>query len=427
MRQRQERKRERLVFVLFVLLSVLVHVFLLAMILSNVSSKPRMSRMPRPDQLVVVPVDPVNLQPSKPPPTPEATPASESEQIRPRRNQLAQVPVPTPTPVMTPIPTPLPPPTPQPTPIPTPLPGSSPSPQPTPTALPSVAPTPKPTPLPSVTPQPTAMPTPSPSAQVAALPPKEQAAKNEIQKFFKDSGMEVPDKVPYGYKSWDDFAQKVLSPDWEEKARVAGTLNYNPTQGSGGGASGQPSGAPNDNASPDPHASGAPSGDGQGNGSGWSFGNNDFSFPGTDKLNQYADVDPNNPLSRPDIKDPFQDNPLQGDRSDVDKFNDHQINPNDFTHLNPGPGARPLQLDYRTTDTGVTFEYDGNTFFADFPPEAMRAQPGQMLKVKYNPSRSADTSHHFDLTWQPQWADRVNDAILAVVTRYNQDKQAGGR
>lgn len=397
MRRRQERKRERLVFVLFVLLSIIVHVVLLI----AMASQPKNNRQAAkpPEQQYQLVQAPEVVEPSKPPPTPEATlpPTSAQDQdtIRPQR-QVQPNPFPVPTP---PIPTP----------TPTPKPAATPTPVPTPTPVASLkpGPTPKPTPMPSVTPTPTAMPTPSPTAQ-NALSKEEQVAKDSVQEYFKKSGLDVPDKLPYGMKSWKEFAD-TTTPEWEQKAYEAGILP-NPTKGADSSSGNQnpsanPSSSPNPDETPNPHASFNPNASGDPNhaGNGGTDGGGGW-FP-----NPFATGEPDTPFSSSDpINDSINDTHIKGDY----KFDTQ-------------PSGQPIPNDYRPTDTGLQFAYEGISFTVTFPEDGRRTQLGQKLTIDYVKPRSSEPAKRLLIDWKPEWASDNNAVVRAVIYAYNRDKAGG--
>ncbi|MEZ0371302.1 MAG: hypothetical protein ACAI44_19565, partial [Candidatus Sericytochromatia bacterium] len=295
-------------FVLFVVLSILVHVFLLIAMAS--SSGGKVAHRQRKD-METMKVAAVNLPPEKPPSMEPPSPPPQT----PRPDRIIPKPLPH-KPTQKPISTA----TPRPNPL-----------------KPTPAPTPVATPIPGPTPTPNPVPTPS------GLSEREQFAKNDVMEAMKSQGVDVSQitELPPGFKNWEEYA-KFLDDGYEEKAWKAGLLPEN-TKGPDGTPPPDPNATPNPNATPvDPNATPDPNVTADPNAS----GNPDDGNPGWSLFPNHSSSEPS---SEPDQLDEFEHRNIEVP-----------------TDLNLNPSSEPLPQDYKLGDLGafkyIQFDYDGRTF-----------------------------------------------------------------
>ncbi len=380
-----EGRREKLLFALFCILSVLVHGAALVAFAGNVKFHKMSSETAQnqePIQVATIEMPPPSAEPippDSPPPPSQAMPLSQPP--RPAQDDsLARRPKPTPTPTLrqSSVPTPSLAATPTPTPLPSAAMGS-----PSPTPLPSPAISGEPTPAPSPT-------------QVADLPEAEAQKKTAMQKFFEAQDLEVPQELPPGFKSWEEFEKFMTDGEgFEKKASDLMKLpdNTSGSENAGSGTQPQPKGssAPDNSGSPD--NSGGPR---SGYNPGW--------FNGSNRNN----IDPND---------------------NFDSEEERRLRARNLGHIDtslelaPLP-AIPLPKDWQTNDIGyhsVKFLHDGLQFFVRWE-SALQPQL-RKADIQYYPPANPKQTATLSLKWQEEWED-VKKLIGAVQLAYEQQKQA---
>lgn len=372
-----EGRREKLLFALFCILSVLVHCAALVAFAGNVKFHKMSSETAQnqePIQVATIEMPPPSAEPIPPdsPPPSQAMPLSQPP--RPAQDDsLARRPKPTPTPNSKP----------------TPALAATPKPSPSPSSA-LASPTPSPLPSPVNSAEPTPAPSPTP---VSDLPESEAKAKNEIENYFKSQGNDVPEKLPYGYKSWEDYKTQLAT--FDEDAKKYMTLPDN-TSGSENAGSGNP---PQPNGSSAPDSSGSPD-----NSGGPRSGYNPGWFNGSNRNN----IDPND---------------------NFDSEEERRLRARNLGHidtsleLDPLP-AIPLPKDWQTNDIGyhsVRFLHDDLQFFVRWE-SALQPQL-RKAEVQYYPPANPKQTANLSLKWQEEWDD-IKKLIGAVQLAYEQQKQA---
>lgn len=398
MRQKQERRREKLVFVLFIVLSLVFHAVLLLFIASG-SSLP--AKKAHHKDMTAIKVAPVNLPPSKPP-SEEPPPESQTPPSTPPSSQ-AWTPPPTPKPKDKPKDKPI--------------------------TRPNSSPKPQITPIP--TPTPSILATPRVPTQEEIAKKKEELAKKVLTDYLKKEKLEeffdLKDKnllAQKGYKSYEDWV-KDLSPEYqaqlkkESEAYWASRFGANRDTGFAENTSSSSSASPSPNtsedpASPGPEVSGDPNGDPNGTGKGGGF-----NLPGLNfNLNINNKFDEFDPLTNPNLKN-LTDKDIETDplKNAENGLNDKQLNDKDFKLKiqPPTASANPLKIDYKENTFGLLFFHDGYDFRANYPTEM-----SPKLTVSYYPhgSRPQETSQGFELDWVVEWATNKNSLVAAVVAQY---------
>jgi hypothetical protein len=376
-----EGRREKLLFALFCILSVLVHGVALVAFAGNVKfhkMSSETSQNQEPIQVATIEMPPPSAEPippDSPPPPSQAMPLSQPP--RPAQDDsLARRPKPTPTPNSKP----------------TPALAATPKPSPSPSSA-LASPTPTPVPSPANSGEPTPAPSPTP---VSDLPEGEAKKKTAMQKFFEAQDLEVPQELPPGFKSWDEFEKFMTDGEgFEKKASDLMKLPDN-TSGSENAGSGNP---PQPNGSSAPDSSGSPD-----NSGGPRSGYNPGWFNGSNRNN----IDPND---------------------NFDSEEERRLRARNLGHidtsleLDPLP-AIPLPKDWQTNDIGyhsVRFLHDDLQFFVRWE-SALQPQL-RKAEVQYYPPANPKQTANLSLKWQEEWDD-VKKLIGAVQLAYEQQKQA---
>lgn len=380
---RSEAKREKLLFLLFCILSFLLHSILLIAFAGNLKFH-KMSAQTLENQDAIQ-VETVNI----PPPSPEAPP----ESLPPTRQPL-------PRPPETPEPDALVRNQPKPTPtaLPTPIlnkPSATPLPQASASIKPQVTPSPA-LPSPSALPNPQASPT-----QLADLPPAEAQAKKSIQDFMKEQGTEAPETLPQGFTSWEEYQKFLVS--FDENAKKFMTLPGHTTGSdqAGHSASSSPPSPGNQADSPN---QGEPR-------EGYRTGLLDF------WLNNGAQ-EPGRNRQNFDIGET------------ENKLNSGQERLRDLTRELelPAASAPPLPEKWETGSLGfsyVRFNYDQLRFQARWDAEVQESV--REVDVNYYPPTAPKEIQSFKLKWNPAWSTDIKGLISAIQTIYEQKKKGASR
>jgi len=277
-------------------------------------------------------------------------------------------------------------------PKPTPTPSAKPSP-----ALAKPSPTPMPTPSPSASelskpsPSPEASPTPIPSP-TANLPEGEAQRKQAVQKYFADQDLEMPEELPPGFKSWEDYEKFLTDGEgFEKKANDMMRLPENTT------GSENASGNPSPNSSP---ASGSP-GENTGGREGSRLGFLDRLFGEQDQ--------PQN----------FDTNATEKDLdSSRDRLRD--LAKLDISHLPPPKPATNISSGNLGFEY-IRFDHDQLRFQARWDPDV---QPElRQTDINYYPPNDPGQIKSFSLKWQPQWEGDQNQLITSVQIQYERLKR----
>lgn len=310
--------------------------------------------------------------PESPPPTRapllQAPPSSEPEPLVRRK------PNPTPTPTSQPSPSSLP------TPSPTPETSTSAKPQATPspllTASPSISPSPQPTPT-----------------YLADLPPAEAQAKKSIQDFMKIQGVEVPEELPQGFKTWQEYQSFLLS--FDENAKKLMTLPEHTSGSDQAGNSSAASSSPNNQQKPSDQE-------------GLRRGARLLDF----LLGQQESGA----------------NQQNFDTSDTEnKLNIGQQRLRELTGelVLPTPSsALPLPEKWETGSLGfsyVRFTYDQLRFQVRWD-DAVQEQVREVY-VNHYPATNPKAIQSFKLKWNPDWGQDIKKLISAVLMVYEQKKK----
>ncbi len=354
---------------LFCILSLLLHLGVLVAFAGSIKMQRISSEnMENKDPIQVSTVRMPPPAPESPPPEPETPPSQTPPRAPTAPDALSR-----PRPVVTP--------TPRPTPL---LAKPSPSPS---GALASPTPTPLVSPTPSASPAPTlSSPTPQPSPS-ENLAPAEAQAKQSIQDFMKAQGTEVPDKLPQGFKSWEDYQKFLISFD-ENAARLmvlpgntAGSEQASSAPASG--ATPAPGQVPTDN-----------SGSGNSGGGGW------FDWVKNEKQPQAFDTRE-------------ADRQLEATRQRL----------NDLTRPLELPEASPPPLPekWETGSLGfsyVNFKYEQLQFRARW--DSAVQEDVREVDVSYYPPAAPKDVQTFKLKWQPAWTQDIRGLISAIQIAYTQ-------
>lgn len=351
-------------------------------------------------------VQAVNLPPSPPPASPEydyaepealPEPAPPPEPIQPPP-EVAEAPAPVSTPT----------PRPQPTPTPTPQPSAPPD-------AGTEAPQPSATPSPDTSAEPPS-PEPSASVQVADLPPAEQTAKDSVAELLKNQGLDVPEELPFGFKSWGEYQEFMVG--YEQEAKRLGQLPSN-TQGSEASAG---ESTPENNGSPAP--------DGNTPRNGIRFGNFGQDLDKASRNIRRFD---------PSLDNPFGYQPRINTELDIrtDRFGDDQglteeekalerarrnLGQLDLDLSVPSPTPIPLPH-YETGDLGalqyLTFTYDQLTFRVQWSAED---NADKKVNARYFPPSQPSQIQTLELPWRSEWENNTQALVQAVLQAYEARK-----
>lgn len=364
-------------------------------------------------------VQAVNIPPSPPPASPEydygetetppaplPDPVPAPEQPQPEA-QLAEAPAP----INTPIPQP------RPTPTPTPQPSTPPS-QDNEDALPSASPGPEPSAAQSSEP---ASPEPSASVQLADLPPAEQEAKEKVSELLKNQGVDVPEELPFGFKSWGEYQEFMVG--YEQEAKRLGQLPTN-TQGSDGGVADGSTPENNNSATPE---EGTPRG-------GVRFGNFGQDLDKASRNIRRFDPSLDNPFgyqprinTELDIRtDRFDDgNGLTEEEKALERAR-RNLGQLDLDLSTPSPSPIPLPP-YETGDLGamqyLTLNYDSLTFRVQWSADN---SPDKKINARYYPPRQPSNIQILELPWRSEWDNNLPALVQAVLQAY-EARKAGRR
>lgn len=387
------------------MLSLLIHLLLLVGFASHYQFKALQAQASDTDQAMTI--ETVNLQPESPPPPPsEAPPMPEPP---PSPDQLAERPIatPAPQPAATPVPAPTPTPTPEPTPIP---PGPS----------PNVVATPTPEPTPTPTPDPDALP-----PQFANLNEHEKTAGRYLKKYLADQNLELPDQLPFGFKTWEDYA-KFINNDYEEKAYKLGQL---PSDTRGVDQPPQGEASPNPNASEQPGDNPQPA----------SSGSSGFHFNDVDRsLNQGEKK-----LKKGGFWNfgPFKQEPKLNTDLNIrtDRFHDDAVDPDKELDaaqkrlrdldLSLGPTPSPIPIpDYNLGDLGaflyLNFERGGLQFKLQWQKD--QAENSDLSAQYYSPQEPGKFKL-LPLKWKTEWQQDPKALVRAIIQAYEDQQKAAAK
>jgi len=369
-KQQQEKRREKLVFALFVFLSLVFHGVILIAFAANVPVRSPGGEMM--DAGNTIQVEPVIIPPTPPDPPPslaaEPPPSALPEPVTPKPpappNEAA--------PVATPVPSARP--TPQPLPSPTPQRSVEPG------ELES---------FPEELPEPELTPSPATPDQIADLPPSEQAAKDVVSKLLEEQGLEKPTELPFGFNSWEEYEKMMVG--YEDEARRLGVLPSN-TQGSENTNPNLPSSDPNLDPNAQPGDANTPR-------SGFRYDNLETNH---------------NPFHRPSRAETELDENIRRLR--------------DLANL-PVPTPTPIPLpDYTTGDLGaflnVTFSYDNLTFRVRWET-ALSSE--KKVTAQYYPRNQPSQIQTLELPWREEWAQNTPALVQAVLQAYEAQKSGASR
>jgi len=217
-----------------------------------------------------------------------------------------------------------------------------------------------------------------------------------MQKFFEAQDLEVPQELPPGFKSWEEFEKFMTDGEgFEKKAQSFMVLPEN-TSGSenAGGGSPQPA-----NGSPIPDNSATDNSGGARTG---------FNPGGWFNRSNSNNIDPND---------------------NFESEEERRLRARNLGHietsleLDPLP-AIPLPKDWQTNDIGyhsVKFLHDDLQFFVRWE-SALQPQL-RKAEIQYYPPANPKQSRSLSLKWQEEWED-VKKLIGAVQLTYEQQKQA---
>lgn len=369
-------------FALFAVLSVLLHAVILIVLASN-AGEPQRQGMQKDQQVINVAAVEIPEPPPEEPEAPEPPPPEPPRNIPPPRPEprkpdaIRNKPIATPKPQQA-----------QATPTPTPLPN-------TPSASPSAGP--PPTPIPSPTPERVA-------TEAEMKEAREQAARKILREQFSeviDDNYQLPPDT-----SWEDLL-KQLAPDEQAKLTQAAkdywASKFGPINNTGRIGEGTPV-DPNQ-PTPDPNASpeaslppDSPSGD----------PNGDPNGRGNARVNLDDYIRRPDPTGTPDPSD------LDGQINNIDRLDENKYN--------IGPTPSPYPMDYRTNALGFQLEYDGRTFQVRVP---MEDAPNATILVSHYPTRTPRESSSYEVPWNPDWRNKTNDQVKAVLDEYNARKKRG--
>lgn len=375
---RAEGRREKLLFLLFCILSILVHCAALVAFAGNMKFHKMSSetiQTQEPIQVATVQMPPPSAEPippdSPPPPQQITRPAPPSQPAQ--DDSLARKPKPTPLPSSKPTPT---------------L-AATPKPSPTPSASSAMA-SPSPTPQPTPTQPGEPSPAPSPT-QLANLSEAEAKKKVAMQKFFEAQDLEVPQELPPGFKSWEEFETFMTDGEgFEKKANDLMKLPDN-TTGSENAGSGPP---PDANSDPGDNAGGPRMG---------------FNPGGWFNRSNSNNIDP-------------QDN--------FESEEERRLRTRNLGHIDTSLNLDPLPTipypkDVQTNDIGyhsVKFTHDQLQFFVRWE-SALQPQL-RKAEVQFYPPANPKQTTTLSLKWQEEWDEDIKKLVIAVQSAYERQKQS---
>jgi hypothetical protein len=380
-RRQAEGRREKLLFLLFCILSILIHGVVLVAFAGNMKFH-RMSadnsKTQEAIQVETLSLPPPSAEPPSPPPSQTIPPAPASRKP-PEPDQLVRKPKATPTPSARPTP------------------ALAATPKPSPSAgMPTPVPSPSPSNPSDLTPTPTPVPT-----QLADLPEKEVKFKKAMQDFFKAQDMDVPDELPHGFKSWEEY-EKFLT-DGEGFEKKALDLMKLPENTQGSEQSGSSPSSPNPESTPESGTTDASGEARKGfNPGGW------FDFG-------------RNSSNNVDAHDNFETEVERRLReANLGKFN---------TSLEtdaPASPALPAPENVQTGELGfsyVKFIHDGMQFNARWD-SAVQPELRQ-VDVNFYPPADPKLIKSFSLKWQPNWDKDIKVNLIPVIQlTYERQKEA---